>query len=128
MTYHLCQEENPPHSERRKMPPTCPLGDAALAELRVGIADLSQRLGKLQHSTMSYIAKQEGALEGFPLKDGKPDLVGHRDYHETLIEQAKARTAFWRKLTFELAKWGLLGFLGWAVFQLWVAFLHGPTK
>lgn len=56
------------------------------------------------------------------------DPHGHRSAHEASIRKAEARAEFWKKMTFELSKWGLFGFLGWAAFHLWNAFLHGPTK
>jgi hypothetical protein len=64
---------------------------------------------------------------GFPKdENGDPDILGHRNYHEALIEQSKARTEYWQKLTFELSKWGLLGLLAWMVHEMWSAFLRGP--
>lgn len=55
------------------------------------------------------------------------DPEGHRRYHEALIEEAVQRKEFWRKLIFELAKYGLLGFVGWALIQLWSGALKGPA-
>lgn len=66
--------------------------------------------------------KLDQLMRGFP--GGDPD--GHRRYHEAMIERANARTEFLRKLTFELAKWGLLGFAAWCGHELWVSFLRGP--
>ncbi len=54
------------------------------------------------------------------------DMSGHRIYHEALIEQARARRDFWRKMTFELTKWTLIGFVGWIVVQAWIGLLKGP--
>ena len=62
--------------------------------------------------------------ECFP--DG--DHEGHRRYHESVIAAAKERAAFWKKMREELQRWGLFGFLGWALYALWTAFLQGPTK
>jgi hypothetical protein len=42
------------------------------------------------------------------------DLQAHRAYHESLTEKNRARTEFYRKLIFELAKWGIIGALSWA--------------
>jgi len=62
------------------------------------------------------------ALHGFPNNDPK----GHREYHEARINEINNRAEFWRKMTFELSKWGLVGFLGWAALAMWQSFLHGP--
>lgn len=66
-------------------------------------------------------------LAGYPKdKDGNPDVSGHRYYHESLMENEKNKAEFWRKLTFELSKWGLICFAGWILIELWQAFLRGP--
>lgn len=76
-----------------------------------------------------FVQVAELAMAAFPLNiEGEPDVQGHRSFHETLIARNQTRIDFWRKMTFELTKWGLLGFLGWMVYQLWMAFLRGPVK
>ena len=65
----------------------------------------------------------EALKRGFPNDD--PD--GHRLYHEAVIETERARKEFWQRLTFELAKWWLLGFIGWSATQLWAGFLRGKV-
>jgi len=62
--------------------------------------------------------------KSFP--DGDPD--GHRRYHLASIEKAEANAKLWTDIQASTAKWGILGILGWAVYALWTAFLHGPTK
>jgi hypothetical protein len=62
--------------------------------------------------------------DAFP--EGDPS--GHRRHHELVIRQAEARAVFWQKMVFEIARWGLIGFLGWAAYALWQQFLHGPAK
>lgn len=54
-------------------------------------------------------------------KSGFPgdDPLGHRQYHESLIERNKAYADLGRKLMFELAKWGLIGFIGWLLVAGW---------
>lgn len=59
---------------------------------------------------------------GFPADD----MAGHRAYHEAVIRRIEERAEFWRKLRLELAKWGLLGFLGWLIVAAWQHLLHGP--
>lgn len=59
---------------------------------------------------------------GFP--DSDPD--GHRRYHEAEIKRIERRADFWQKMRLELAKWGLIGFIGWAAVALWQQALKGP--
>lgn len=63
-----------------------------------------------------------GATSGFPGQD--PDA--HRAWHEAEMQRIKDRAEFWKKMTYELSRYGLLGFLGWAGYALWKAFLMGP--
>lgn len=65
-------------------------------------------------------------LEQMSLAFPGGDTAGHRLYHEEVIASMKARKEFWQKLTFELVKWGLLGFLGWMILQIWKGVLLGP--
>lgn len=59
---------------------------------------------------------------GFP--DQNPEW--HRIWHEAEMKRIKDRAEFWKKMTFELGKYGLLGFAGWAAYVLWKALLMGP--
>ena len=63
-------------------------------------------------------------LKAFPGDD--PD--GHRRHHEAVIREAEAKAAFWEKMKYELVRWGLIAFLGWAAYSLWHTFLQGPPK
>lgn len=79
-----------------------------------------------QHMTEEPVKIAEEIKElmdkAFPF--GDPN--GHRSHHEALIQKAESRAEFWKKMTFELSRWGLIGFLGWAAVSLWKAFLIGP--
>lgn len=74
-----------------------------------------------------HIAEEAAAVQSLaralPSKaDGSPDIDGHREYHASLIEEAKARAEFWRDLRMELLRkglWGLLGVLGFLVMYWW---------
>lgn len=61
------------------------------------------------------------------LRDAFPgaDLEAHREAHEAWMQEVSNRADFWKKMKFELVKWGLLGFLGWALTQLIKAALQG---
>lgn len=107
-------------------PEACPLGGETLRQIQEYIRVAQEKIGDLQNVVDVQTAL---ALAGYPLdKDGKPDIAGHRSYHEELIEQERARTEYWRKMTFELTKYGLIGFALWALTQLWIAFVRGPIK
>ena len=54
------------------------------------------------------------------------DAEGHRKVHEADIQRALDRAEFWKKMLYEITKYGLLGVLGWIAIQLWVAFVNGP--
>lgn len=126
MTAKFFQDpEGWPRAERREDQETMyDIAHQLAAEFRVEISKLNDRIGALTDSVTSYTEKQADALHGFPNDD--PD--GHRRHHEAEIQAALDRGEFYRKLRFELAKWGLIGFAGWVVFQLWQGLLHGPGK
>ena len=62
--------------------------------------------------------------KSFP--EGDPE--GHRRFHEASIKKAEDSAVFWGKMRYEITRYGVFGFLGWASYQLWLAFLHGPHK
>ena len=49
--------------------------------------------------------------DAFP--DGDAD--GHRRYHQAQIIALENRAEFWKKMQYEITKWGLIGFIGWFV-------------
>ena len=69
-------------------------------------------------------AIQRAMDNAFP--DG--DALGHRVIHEADIQRVKDRAEFWKKLVFEITKYGLFGVAGWVAYTLWIAFLKGPIK
>ena len=56
------------------------------------------------------------------------DAPGHRVLHEAQIAAMAAKAEFWKKLVFEITKYGLIGLIGWLAFVAWTAFLKGPSK
>ena len=70
-----------------------------LDEIARSLADHTQREG----------LRISGVEHGFP----DDDPSSHRIYHEMIIRRAEQRAEFWQRLSVELAKWGLIGFLGW---------------
>lgn len=111
--------------------------DAALLALIQTIHDdikkLDERVIGLDSRLTKHITDEtmEIAQELHKLmKDAFPegDPTGHRKHHEAVIAKAEARAEFWKKLSFEISKGGLLGFLTWALYALWQYFLQGPHK
>ncbi|HSD36075.1 MAG TPA: hypothetical protein VLC92_01120 [Rhodocyclaceae bacterium] len=66
--------------------------------------------------------KIDRVTQAFP--GGDPE--GHRKYHDAVIKRLEARTAFFEKLLYELVKYGVIGFCGWAFVAGWTALLKGP--
>jgi hypothetical protein len=83
---------------------------------------LMRRLDALDAALAHIDSGLAGLKAGFPGDDPN----GHRAYHESVIRRAEERADFWRKLNFELAKWGLLLFLAWLLIAGWKDFLKGP--
>ncbi len=62
--------------------------------------------------------------KSFP--EGDPD--GHRRHHEAVIKAAEDKSKFWADMRLSVAKWGVIGFLGWLALNSWTGFLQGPHK
>lgn len=110
--------EGEPQAGRRQ-------GDAAMLQMIQQVHDGQNdlRMQMLDVKTGLTTAITKLITESFP--DGDPG--GHRRYHEASIKAAEDKAAFWGKLKDELAKYGLAGFVGWAFYALWQAFLKGPN-
>lgn len=109
-----------PFIERRK--------DASQAMLEL-MSALKVQVHQLNTNVESYRQEQKDDLEAAMIRafpDGDPE--GHRRHHEAVIRAAEARAEFWTKMRFELFRWGLFGFVGWAALQLWKAFVQGPQQ
>jgi hypothetical protein len=86
-----------------------------------------RQVQELQEQLNLHLRDESVALQtlvrALPSKpDGTPDVDGHREYHASLIEEAKARTEFWRDLRMELLRkglWGLLGAVGFLIMFWW---------
>lgn len=85
------------------------------------IADLEQKLKdhmELEDSTLMTVR------DSLPKKpDGTPDVEGHREYHQAIIEEARERKKLWRELRADMVKKGVWGFL----FVLWTLFMYWWT-
>lgn len=77
---------------------------------------------------LNHIRGEDSVISQFKAAFPGGDPKGHCDWHEAEIARIRARKEFWQKMSFELAKWGLIGFLGWGFLQLWHGALQGPVK
>ena len=77
---------------------------------------------------LNHIRGEDAVISQFKSAFPGGDPLGHCDWHQAEIDRIRARKEFWMKMTFELAKWGLIGFLGWVFIQLWHGALQGPVK
>lgn len=86
----------------------------------------AKKLDEQRHDEALALAEAVAALmiKSFP----EGDADGHRKAHEAQMRAIEARAEFWKKMLFEISKWGALGVLGWLCVRVWVAFLAGPTK
>lgn len=83
--------------------------------------------GKLVEHTLveTHTLAQEIAklmIAAFP----EGDAPGHKAAHAAWIAKTEASAEFWQKMRFELTRWGLIGFIGWAFYAVWKAALLGP--
>lgn len=59
-------------------------------------------------------------LSAFPERDGKPDPLAHRIYHEKAIAKEEELNKLLRELKLTVAKgtlWAFIMFLGWSVLE-----------
>lgn len=114
------QGESPYYPEHRK--------DDALLLLIKQVHEKIDRmeLALNQHMTDEPVKIAEEIKELMDKAFPYGDPNGHRAHHEALILKAEQRAEFWKKMTFEISKWGLFGFMGWAAVALWKSFLMGP--
>jgi hypothetical protein len=69
----------------------------------------SDHIDRRFDEVMDELSKINSAFAKNP--DGTIDHAGHRQYHEAMIEAAKAQTEFWRELRLDVAKKGIWGLL-----------------
>lgn len=108
-------------------------GDAVTAQLLKLFEELQARvllhmdeeskiIRDLSSGLVELTAKTNQFLSAFP--DG--DAKAHCEYHQLLIATARDKSEFWKKMRYDLVRYGLLGFLAWGLYYLWKAFLLGP--
>jgi len=116
--------------ERRAAPPELLMLVQQIHESQMQLQASQDALNDKLTAHMTEEAQELASAIERLMSDAFPagDPAGHKRYHEAFIQQAEDKAEFWKKMRLELAKWGLLGFLGWAVVTLWQAFLHGPSR
>ena len=111
--------------ERRTSIPTDMLAVITLVtELHKDIKALDAKLEIHMINETHELAAEVAKLMAAAFPEGDPH--GHKAAHLAWIHKTEARAEFWEKLKYELSKWGLIGFFGWAIVALWQHFLQGP--
>lgn len=83
-------------------------------------AKLTRHMSEETHELAEAIA--DLIKDSFP--EGDPS--GHRKYHEASIKKAEAQAEFWNDLKKSVARWGVVGVLGFIALASWKALLLGP--
>ena len=101
-------------------------GFAALMEMvKETNANVSQLRTELADGALAQkLALEDVLADAFP--EGDP--IGHRKHHEAVIKAAEQRAKFWTDMAASVAKWGLVGLVGWMVNLAWQGLLQGPHK
>ena len=94
-----------------------------LVRLSSQVGEVRKELVQAREDMQLSSSQIEELRHAFPADDP----AGHRAYHDEVIATTRAHKEFYQKLLFELAKWGLLGFIGWMVLAGWRDFLKGPN-
>lgn len=125
----MTQQQEPLVERRQETAAVLALVQAIHDEIKTiqqNLDKLDSRLTKHMTDETMELAQEISRLMADAFPEGDPK--GHRKHHEAVIAKAEARAEFWKKLSFEISKGGLLGFLTWALYALWQYFLQGPHK
>lgn len=108
-------------------------GDAVTAQLLKLFEDLQVRVmthmdeeSQIIRGLASGLAELTARTEQFLLAFPGGDAKTHCEYHQLLIDTARDKAEFWKKMRYDLIRWGLFGLAGWALYAMWKAFLLGP--
>ena len=77
---------------------------------------------EMRESIAVLTSKVDQFMLAFPGKDFR----SHCEYHQLLIDAARAKRDSWQKVRYDLMRYSVIGFLIWAGYALWKAFLLGP--
>ena len=92
--------------------------------VKSGVTALDTRLSKHMTDETLELAEAIANIMNKSFPEGDPQ--GHRRHHELSIKAAEDKAAFWKKMRDEVAKYGLIGIIGWLSFVAWAAFVKGP--
>jgi hypothetical protein len=87
---------------------------------------LSKRVDQLESKLDDHIEKTDKRLDTLGEAFPNNDAMGHKSYHDRLMQERIRRADFYNKLKLDVVKWATMGTLGWAAYALWAAFLKGP--
>jgi len=117
----------PPRIERRSKPRNDPETILyVMQEIHKRVEALDERLSKQTHDATLKLAEEIASLMCKSFPEGDPD--GHRAAHEAWIKREEDKAEFWKKMRFEVSRWGIMGLLGWLAIVAWKAVLQGPGK
>lgn len=85
---------------------------------------IEEKLHHLTDSVTAFMGRSEVLWNAFPGQDPE----GHRKAHEDWLAESREKKEFYAMLKKELAKYGLLGLIGWLFFWAWYGFLQGPKQ
>lgn len=102
--------------------------DSLLVEVLQEVKSLSDKVTNMDSIFRSHVHDEESnlkataeligqAMSGFPGGDPK----GHCEAHLADMQRIKDRAEFWKKMTFELSKLGIVGFAGWVLYAFLTA-------
>lgn len=115
-----------PFIERRNPAGGDPVVLMLLKQLHTDVKTLDKKIS--DHITDEPLTLAESVLSLMQKSFYKGDAEGHKSWHEEQYKVLAERSAFWKKLRFEIYKYGLIGFLGWLLYAAWASFLQGPPK
>ena len=95
-----------------------------LTQVHDKLHDMDKKLSDHLVDETIVLAEEIAKLIGRAFPSDDPD--GHRAYHEAQMRAMESKAKFWETMKTELAKWGLIGFCGFAAVALWKNFLEGP--
>lgn len=101
--------------ERRDDAPMLAMLQSVLHDVGAMRKELSDHIASEPADIAEAVRKatEDMVAQAFPMKDGKPDLGGHKSAHQEMIDAYKAKKEFWQKMLFELTRWTLIGFSLW---------------
>ena len=82
--------------------------------------------GLITNNLLNSVDKMEAKVDRILSAFADDDPASHREYHELLIKLARDKAEFWGRMRWHLVEASIFGFLAWALYALWMAFLAGP--